>query len=70
MPEVFSLWRAASVTGGSCRAAAPREGDLLLPLAAAICIFLGWYVFLDYEQATMVWAEQAPALLRRIWPCA
>jgi len=44
-----------------------REGDLLLPLAAAVCIFLGWYVFLDYEQAAMVWAEQAPVLLRRIW---
>lgn len=44
-----------------------REVDLLLPVAAAICVFLGWYVFLDYERAVMTLAGQTPLLARRIW---
>ena len=28
-----------------------KEADVLLPLAVAICIALGWYVLLDYERA-------------------
>lgn len=43
-----------------------REVDVLLPLAAAICIALGWYVVLDYEQAVGQCLAAAPELALRV----
>lgn len=42
------------------------EVDLLLPVAAAICITLGWYVVMDYERAVMAVAPLVPALVERL----
>jgi hypothetical protein len=39
---------------------------MLLPLAAAICIALGWYVVLDYEQAVGQCLAAAPELATRV----
>lgn len=44
-----------------------REAEILLPLAVAICVVLGWYVVLDYERAALTLAPQASVLLRRVW---
>ena len=43
-----------------------REIDLILPLAAAICIFLGWYVILDYERVVVPLAAGSPAVASRL----
>lgn len=43
-----------------------REVDLILPLAAAICIALGWHVFLDYERSVSLCAAVAPDVAARI----
>ncbi|OLN27860.1 hypothetical protein DVDV_1927 [Desulfovibrio sp. DV] len=43
-----------------------REIDLILPLAAAICIFLGWYVILDYERVVVPLAVGSPAVASRL----
>ncbi|MEA4857934.1 MAG: hypothetical protein AAGU21_14345 [Solidesulfovibrio sp.] len=43
-----------------------REVDLLLPLAAAICVALGWYVVLDYERAVVQCLAVAPDLTARV----
>jgi hypothetical protein len=41
--------------------------DLILPLVAAICVILGWYVVIDYERAALEVAHQAPGLVARVW---
>ncbi|WP_428566572.1 MAG: hypothetical protein ACP59X_06475 [Solidesulfovibrio sp. DCME] len=46
--------------------AGAREVDLLLPLAAAICVALGWYVVLDYERAVAQCLSVAPDLGARV----
>jgi tetratricopeptide (TPR) repeat protein len=43
-----------------------REVDLLLPLAAAICIALGWHVFLDYERAVAACEAVVPEVAARV----
>ncbi|KHK02267.1 hypothetical protein [Desulfovibrio sp. TomC] len=43
-----------------------REIDLILPLAAAICIALGWYVLLDYERVVIPLAAGSPAVESRL----
>ena len=43
------------------------EVDLLLPLAAAICVVLGWYIFLDYERIVLELVGQGSILAKRIW---
>ncbi|MYL84124.1 hypothetical protein GTA51_13405 [Desulfovibrio aerotolerans] len=49
---------------------APRQGlreiDLILPLAVAICIVLGWYVFLDYEQLLHTQVAATPSIAARV----
>jgi len=45
----------------------PAGGDVLLPLAVALCVVLGWYVILDYERTALELAPHAPALLERVW---
>lgn len=42
------------------------EADMLLPLAAAICIIIGWTVVLDYESVTQPLAASSPAIGSRI----
>ena len=43
-----------------------REIDLILPLAAAICITLSWYVILDYEHVVAPLAAVSPAVENRL----
>jgi hypothetical protein len=43
-----------------------REIDLILPLAAAICIALGWYVLLDYERVVVPLVGGSPAVGHRL----
>lgn len=43
-----------------------HEVDLILPMAAAICIALSWYVVLDYERAVLAVVPLVPALADRI----
>lgn len=43
-----------------------REVDLILPVAAAICITLGWYVVMDYERAVMAVTPLVPLLAERV----
>ena len=42
------------------------EADMLLPLAAAICVIIGWAVVLDYESVTLPLAASSPAIGSRI----
>ena len=42
------------------------EADVVLPLAAAICIIIGWAVVLDYESVIQPLAANAPAVGSRI----
>jgi len=44
-----------------------REIDLILPLAASICIFLGWYVFLDYERLILTQLAAGPQVAARVF---
>ena len=44
-----------------------REIDLILPLAAAICIVLGWYVFLDYERLIQTQLAAGPQVATRLF---
>jgi len=44
-----------------------HETDVLLPLAVAICVVLGWYVVLDYERTVLALAPHVPALAERVW---
>ncbi len=44
-----------------------REIDLILPLAAAICIILGWYVFLDYERLVQPHLSASPLVEARVF---
>lgn len=44
-----------------------REIDLILPLAAAICIILGWYVFLDYERLIRPQLVASPLVEARVF---
>ncbi len=43
-----------------------READVLLPLAAAICVALAWYVVLDYERAVAEFAAVLPEVAARV----
>ncbi|WP_300158660.1 hypothetical protein [Solidesulfovibrio sp.] len=43
-----------------------READVLLPLAAAICVALAWYVVLDYERAAAEFAAVLPEVAARV----
>ena len=42
------------------------EADLLLPLAAAICIIIGWTVVLDYESVILPLAAGSSAISSRV----
>lgn len=61
-----------SVTEPAPPESAPRKGtwqgaDFLLPLVAAVCVVLGWFVVLDYEQTAMVLGGNLPGVLERVW---
>lgn len=43
-----------------------REVDLLLPVAVAICVALGWYVVIDYERAVGQCLAFVPSLAVRV----
>ncbi len=43
-----------------------NEADMLLPLAAAICIIIGWTVVMDYESVIQPLAASSPAVGSRI----
>ena len=43
-----------------------READVLLPLAVAICIALGWYVLLDYERSVAECVALLPGAVMRV----
>ncbi len=42
------------------------EADVVLPLAAAICIIIGWTVILDYESVILPLAASSPAIGSRV----
>lgn len=44
-----------------------REIDLILPLAAAICIILAWFVFLDYERLVSFQLAALPQVEGRLF---
>ncbi|EKO38327.1 MAG: hypothetical protein B193_2966 [Solidesulfovibrio magneticus str. Maddingley MBC34] len=42
------------------------EADVVLPLAAAICIIIGWTVILDYESVILPLAASSPSIGSRV----
>jgi hypothetical protein len=44
-----------------------QGSDFVLPLTAAVCVVLGWFVVMDYERTALVLAEQVPGVMERVW---
>lgn len=51
----------------AARTGAWQGVDFLLPLVAAVCVVLGWFVVLDYERTALALGTNLPGLLERVW---